>query len=200
VKYLDKEQQLALLQAIGRNLNIAYTRYPKRWRTHQRDASVVIFLLDTGLRIHEALNLRMKDLDIDKQKGRVTVREKGKVSRSVPLSTEALKALKVWLSVRGSLDNEYVWVAVEPKEATDNMALSARTLQKIVLRAGQDADLPHLTPNILRYTFAKNLVDRGVGLEKVAALLGVGLRTAALAYFAVSKPSDDDLEQAIAKI
>jgi len=32
--------------------------------------------------------------------------------------------------------------------------------------------LPNLTPNILRHTFAKNLVNAGVSLEKVATLLG----------------------------
>ena len=39
-------------------------------------------------------------------------------------------------------------------------------------RYGQQTGIQDLTPHVARHTFAKNLVDQGVGLEKVARLPG----------------------------
>lgn len=195
-KYLDKEQQRALLSAIEHSLIVARLRYPIRWRTWQRDASLVIMLLNTGLRAQEALNLRMEDLTIGEQKGDVIVwGDEGKPSRSVPLNAEARKALQAWLSARSEIESKYVWVATNGKgEETDRAAMSVRNIQRVLWRMAQELGLPYLTPNMLRHTFAKNLVDSGVGLEKVAALLGVGVP--AVVHFATSKQLDD-LDQAV---
>ena len=54
------------------------------------------------------------------------------------------------------------------------------SLTELSVRAGLSAGLlrslvkfpERLTPHVLRHSFAKNLIDAGVGLEKVAALLG----------------------------
>jgi len=39
-------------------------------------------------------------------------------------------------------------------------------------RYGQDANIEKLTPKVWRHSFAKNLTNKGVGIEKVAQLLG----------------------------
>ena len=36
-------------------------------------------------------------------------------------------------------------------------------MQRVVARQGSPAGLENLTPHVLRHTFAKNLVDAGVG-------------------------------------
>ena len=61
-RYLDKKEQYALQRAIEKDLQISRMRYPKRWLTRLRDASLVIFLLHTGLRLNEALTLRLDDI------------------------------------------------------------------------------------------------------------------------------------------
>lgn len=73
-KHLDKKQQFALHRAIEKDVQLSLLRYPKRWRAHQRDASIVVFLLHTGLRLQEALSLRVNDLLISDRKGLVLVR------------------------------------------------------------------------------------------------------------------------------
>lgn len=194
VKYLDKEQQLALYEAIERDLNISRLRYPIRWRSHQRNASLVIFLLHTGLRVQEAANLCWSNLTIIEQHGEVHI-QKGSKQRVVPLNTEACKALQDWLSVRPSGKSEYVWEAVENEQYG---ALTSRSVQRVIKRIGQDAGLSCLTPQTLRHTFAKNLVDCGVGLEKVAALLGTSTRSV-LIYFH-GRPKLKDLVQAVEQL
>ena len=194
-KYLDKKQQFALQRAIERDLQISRLRYPKRWRSRQRDASLVIFLLHTGLRLQEALDLRLGDLAIGERKGLMTVQQgKGRKQRSVPLNAEARKALQDWLSVRPQVKSEYIWVAVENDQVG---ALSSRSVQRVILRLGQDAGLPSLTPHVLRHTFGKNLIDSGVGLEKVAALLGHANLNTTRIYIT---PNQNDLEQAVEQL
>jgi len=191
-KYLDKKQQYAINRAIEKDLQLSRLRYPKRWRARQRDASIVLFLMHTGLRLQEALSLRLGDIQIGDRKGQVLVRQgKGGKQRSVPLNAEARRALQEWLNARPDVGNDYFWV---PLESDEEGPLSSRSVQRVILRLGQDAGIEHLTPHMLRHTFGKNLVDSGVGLEKVAALLGHANLNTTRIYIT---PNQNDLEQAV---
>jgi integrase/recombinase XerC len=194
-KYLDKKQQYALQRAIEKDLQLSKLRYPKRWRSRQRDASMITFLLNTGLRLQESLDLHLGDIELSDRKGQVLVRQgKGRKQRTVPLNAEARKALQDWLAVRPDGPNDYLWVAVE--DDTDG-ALSSRSVQRVILRFGQEAGMDNLTPHQLRHTFGKNLVDSGVGLEKVAALLGHSNLNTTRVYVT---PNQQDLEQAVDRL
>jgi len=189
-KWLDKREQFALSRAIERDLQLAKLRYPKRWVTRRRDASLVLFLLNTGLRLGEAVSLRSEDVQLSERKGNVLVRNgKGNKQRSIPLNNEARQALRDWFEVRP--DSQYIWTVVEGDIGS---SLSGRTVQRLICRYAQDASLDDLTPHVLRHSFAKNLVNAGVGLEKVAALLGHGNLNTTRVYVA---PSEKDLELAV---
>jgi integrase/recombinase XerC len=192
---LDKKEQYALQRAIEKDLQLSRLRYPKRWRVHQRDGSLTIFLLHTGLRLGEALALHLDDFQLSDRKGLVTVRQgkRGK-SRSVPLNAEARKALQEWLEARPEGDGSYLWIGLESRAAG---RLSGRTVQRALLRIGQAAGLERLIPHVLRHTFAKNLIDAGVGLERVAALLGHANLNTTRIYVT---PSLRDLEQAVEQL
>lgn len=194
-RYLNKKDQYALQRAIERDMQFSRMRYPKRWVARQRDASLVLFLLHTGLRLQEALDQQMDDLQLSERKGLLLVRQgKGSKQRSIPLNAEARKAMSDWLSIRPNKDTRYVWTAVE-SEPVD--ALSSRSVQRSIRRIGLDAGLEGLTPHVLRHTFAKNLVDSGVGLEKVAALLGHASLNTTRIYVT---PNLQDLEKAVESV
>jgi integrase/recombinase XerC len=192
-KYLDKKEQYALLRAIEKDLQVAKFRFHKRWVTRRRDASLVIFMLNTGLRSHETLGLRLGDINISDRKGEVFVRKgEGDKQRTVPLNKDARQAINAWLAERPEeQDNSYVWIAVETEAEG---SLHQRSLQRIMKRYGEDAGLENLTPHMLRHTFAKNLVDQGIGLEKVAALLGHSSLNTTRIYVT---PSQKDLKSAV---
>jgi len=195
-RWLDKREQYALQQAVERDLRLARLRFPKRWVTRRRDASIVILLLHTGLRMNEALNLRIHDIELADRSGLVTVRHsrKGSKQRSVPLNRAARQALRDWLDVRPALaDNDYLFPAVE---GCYKDGLTNRSAQRVIRRYGEEAGLSHLTPHILRHTFAKNLANQGVGLEQVAALLGHASLDTTRIYVA---PDQRDLENAVEK-
>lgn len=195
-RYLNRKAQYGLQRAIEKDLQLSRLRYPKRWVSRQRDASLVTFMLHTGLRLQETLDLSLSDLHLGDRKGHVIVRQgKGGKQRTIPLNSEARKAAQDWLAVRPKDEpSDYVWVAVENRHGG---ALSSRSVQRVIERFGQDAGLENLTPHVLRHTFAKNLVDSGVGLEKVAALLGHANLNTTRIYIT---PNQQDLEKAVDKL
>ena len=193
-KWLDKNEQFALQRAIERDLQLSKLCYPKRWLTRRRDASLTLFLLHTGLRLTELTAMRLGDVQLSERKGNVLVQNgKGGKQRDVPLNTDARKAIQDWLAVRPPSDSDLIWISVE----SDSGCLSGRAIQRVFQRYAQDAGLDAFTPHIARHTFAKNLVNNGVSLEKVAALLGhANLNTTRL-YIT---PDKRDLEFAVEKL
>ena len=135
--------------------------------------------------------MQLGDLQISERKGAVTVQNgKGGKQRQVPLNSEARKAIQEWLAVRPQAENNLVWIGVEG----EHEGLSGRAVQRILERYAQDASLEELTPHVCRHTFAKNLVNSGIGLEKVAALLGHSNLNTTRLYIT---PDDRDLEMAV---
>jgi len=67
-----------------------------------RDRAFLLTLADTGLRVHEACNLRRGDIDWNE--GRAVIIGKGNKQAVVRFSTRSLAALKDYLSTRTRLD------------------------------------------------------------------------------------------------
>lgn len=67
-----------------------------------RDRALLLTLADTGLRIHEACNLRRGDLDWNE--GRAIIIGKGDKQAVIRFTTRAMRALKDYLSLRAELD------------------------------------------------------------------------------------------------
>jgi site-specific recombinase XerD len=193
-KWLDKNEQYALQRAIEKDLQLSKLRYPKRWVTRRRDASLTLFLLHTGLRLTELTALRLEDVQISERKGNILVQNgKGGKQRNVPLNAEARKAFQEWLAVRPKAQSPFVWVAVE----TESQGLSGRAVQRILKRYAKESGLNEITPHVCRHTFAKNLVNQGVGLEKVAMLLGHSSLNTTRLYIT---PDERDLEYAVGQL
>jgi len=191
-KWLDKHEQFALQRIIEKDLQIAQLRFPKRWTTRRRDASIVIFMLNTGLRLSETIALNLDDLEISERKGKVLIRQgKGNKERVVPLNTDAREAVPAWLKMRPDSHCKRVWLAVE---GGSDQGLTSRTVQRILKRYGQEAGIGNLTPHVLRHSFAKNRINKGVGVEQVAQLLGHENLNTTQIYI---KPDFKDLERAV---
>jgi integrase/recombinase XerC len=191
-KWLDKHQQYALHRAMEKDIQLSLLRYPKRWVTRRRDVSLVIFMLQTGLRLSETAALTLEDVKVSERSGEVLVRHgKGNKERIVPLKAEAREALREWLKVRPQSAGNHLWITTEVDE---NDMLTPRAFQRILKRYGQDAGIPNLTPHVLRHTFAKNLADKKVGVEIIARLLGHSNLNTTQIYI---QPGQSDLQKAM---
>ena len=93
--WLDKKEQFALQRAIEKDLQVSKLRYPKRWVTRRRDASMVLFMLHTGLRLSEVASPGNTRCGNSRNaKDRCLVRHgKGNKERSVPLNAEVCGSL-----------------------------------------------------------------------------------------------------------
>ena len=132
----------------------------------QRDSAVLEILYGSGLRVAEVCGLRPVDIDLDR--GRLTVWGKGSKQRTVPLSPPAIGALRRWLdagrSVLVDADTPHDTVFVNRRAHP----LTPRDVRRILdRRAGGPAH-----PHALRHTFATHLLDGGADLRAVQELLG----------------------------
>jgi len=185
-RWLDRREQSALLRESERALNAASTDAARTQAL--RDRTILLLLLNSGLRISELCALRLSDVELTERKGKVIVRAgKGAKRREIPLNQPARQALRVWLEVRPET-GEALFLGKRGEALTP--AGIHRRLADLARRAGVEG----LSPHTLRHTFAKNLVDAGVGLERVAALLGHANLNTTRIYVA---PGERDLERAV---
>ena len=121
-----------------------------------RDRALFLLLLRTGIRIGEALGLKLNDLDIKGRKVHLFEGEKNSMGRVVYLSDDALFAVKLWLRRRDK-SKEFVFYG------QDNGHLcysTGRTLfVKYLKKAGLDQK--GYTVHCLRHTFASELLNAG---------------------------------------
>ena len=193
---LDRLEQNRLERAIEAENQLAFD-LPVRSITHKRDGALVQFLLHTGLRLSEALNLRLGDLTLGERSGSVLIRHAKRTrQRSIPLNDAVRKSLQAWLVVRPQNGSDRLWLATEGK---GHGSLSSRTVQRMFKRLAQRANLDPaaLTPHVMRHTFARNLIDRGESIQVVARLLGHGSLETTRRYI---QPSERDLEKAVQRL
>lgn len=132
--------------------------------------TMILVGLRTGLRQGELLGLRWDDVDL--VSGKLVVRQattrgvvgtpKSGKPREVPLSDQALGALKRHRHLRGTL----VFCGMDGK------ALAKGECKWPLWRASERAGLRRIGWHVLRHSFASHLVMRGVPLKAVQELLG----------------------------
>lgn len=144
---------------------------------HLRDRFLFALLLDTGVRIGEALGLRHEDLDIAEPRVAVIARDndnraraKGGRSRFIPASRQLVRLYADYLAHEyGALDSDYVFVNLWGRPHGHPLTYPAvhDLVQRLRRRTGVA-----FSPHWFRHTYATWLLRRGAGMESVKALLG----------------------------
>jgi site-specific recombinase XerD len=118
-----------------------------------------------GLRLGELLHLQVADLDSARRV--VHVRHgKGGKDRFVPLSARLLAELRAyWRQYRPTT---WLFPGVPPQRPLTHASVQ-RPFQRLVRRAGLSK---HVTPHTLRHSFATHLLEAGVDLVTLQAILG----------------------------
>lgn len=145
-KFLEKDEILNAISQID---------YNSSW-FELRDKALILFLYATGLRVSEALNTKITDIE----DGWVRVSmAKGEKQRIVPIADVAIKALNEYLHKR-PCNSEYIFVNKNCKKLS---RISAFNITKKYL---------NVSPHVLRHSFATALVLGGADLRVVQELLG----------------------------
>jgi len=135
-----------------------------------RDAAILELIYSGGLRISEALNLDMGDLNLRRRVFKV--RGKGKKERLAALGPPAVQALENYLRERNA-KNASKGAAAPLFLNKLGTRLSPRSFQRNLKNYLDIAELPHdMTPHKLRHSFATHLLDAGADLRSVQELLG----------------------------
>jgi integrase/recombinase XerD len=137
-----------------------------------RDRALLEFLYGTGARISEVVGLARDDVDFTARTA--TIRGKGGKTRLVPLGGYAAAAVEAYLvRARPGL--------AEAGTGTPAVFLNARggRLSRqsawTILRRAADAaglDASHMSPHVLRHSYATHLLDGGADVRVVQELLG----------------------------
>ena len=137
-----------------------------------RDRAMFELLYSSGLRVSELCNLDLEQIDLEQ--GLVRVSGKGGKERMVPVTTKAKAALRQWLEKRIAL--------LEGAKTPDTRAvflnyrggrLTVRSVRRRIDRAIVSAGLArHVSPHMLRHTFATHLLRAGADLRAIQELLG----------------------------
>lgn len=134
----------------------------------KRDVAILNLLLNTGLRVAEAIDLRMDDVIFDYPGVHLKVRDsRGLGTRNIPLLPEVCRSLKDYLFIRSkTATSPHVFLTQEGR------SLSSRTVQRIVSRCAQKAKLSGVTAQLLRRTYAVHLLQETGDLDLVTQRLG----------------------------
>lgn len=164
---LKRGIKLKLPEVLPRAMNPADVRKLLCMIDDIRDRALFLLLLRTGIRIGEALGLRLNDLDIKGRKVHLYEGEKNSMGRVVYLSDDALFAIKLWLRRRDK-SKEFVFYG------RSNGHLCYSTGRGLFMKYLQKGGLDQkgYTVHCLRHTFASELLNAGMRLECLQQLLG----------------------------
>ena len=118
----------------------------------------------TGLRVSEVVSLKVTDIDSNRMVVRVE-QGKGSKDRYVMLSPYLLTLLRQW------------WKELEPElwlfPSYQNRHMSARQLHRICQETAKRAGIKkRVSPHTLRHSFATHLLERGIDIRVIQAMLG----------------------------
>lgn len=138
----------------------------------KRNYLILELLFSTGIRASELTTIELKDIQINREQ--ILIHGKGAKDRYVPLHPMLIEQIKEYLTfVRPKLISK-------SDEDSNNLllnyrgtSLTVRGVQLIVKKILKDADETyHITPHMLRHSFATTMLNHGADLRVVQELLG----------------------------
>jgi len=135
--------------------------------TGLRDRALLELMYSSGLRVSEAVNLKLSDVDLDS--GILTTTGKGSKTRRVPVGSSAVEWLKRYLGLRRKHENiEVSNLFVEPS----GRPLNRQVIHGLVKDYAEKCGLEGVSPHTLRHSFATHLVQNRADIRSVQQMLG----------------------------
>ena len=155
---ITKEQTFSMLSSI---MDIA----DEEWIA-KRDMALLILIYACGLRISEALSIKLLDLD---NNATLRIKGKGNKERVVPILPIIIEAINDYLKSCPYIINndDYIFLGKRGK------VLNPSIFQKTIRETRKLANLPdNITPHAFRHSFATHLLQADMNLRSIQELLG----------------------------
>ncbi|HTY45314.1 MAG TPA: site-specific tyrosine recombinase XerD [Patescibacteria group bacterium] len=150
-----------------------------------RDKAIMETLYATGMRVSEAVNLKLENVNLDV--GFLRCIGKGNKERVIPLGKKAIHSLHRYLEagrpeLLGKKESEFLFINRFGKK------LSRQSFWKLIKRYAKVARIKKtMKPHILRHSFATHLLEHGADLRSVQEMLGHANISTTQIYTHVSK-------------
>lgn len=143
-----------------------------------RDRALIALLLSTGCRISEICALNRNSIDFAARE--CTVLGKGNKERTVFLDDVTVMLVQRYLSERRDRS-----VALFAGKGTDRMTPGG--VRAMLTRVAADAGVENVHPHRFRRTLATNLINHGMQIQEVAAILGHDKLDTTMKYVFIDK-------------
>lgn len=168
-QFLEREQIASLIKGIS-----------SQGRHTLRDRVLLLFLHNTGARVQEVADLRVRNLDLEPPT-RVHLHGKGDKWRVCPLWEETTRQLKLLLEQqKGSLQPENPVFLSRPGRPLTRFGIY-KIVRRYAHRLEPDGKGPvskHISPHTFRHSAAMHLLESGVEVNVIRGWLGhVSLET-----------------------
>ncbi|MXQ52476.1 tyrosine-type recombinase/integrase [Shimazuella alba] len=188
--FLTMEEVTRLLQAVqsyhNRKTTISWIK--------SRDTSILLLLLNTGMRVSELVNLDVNSLQKAGDSLRIVIMGKGGKERMLKLNSVVVKALEQYLHERPSSTHSALFLN---KNFT---RLSRKGISELITKYVREAKLPpkaaNISPHKLRHTLATMLLSNGENLRVVQEILGhSSIQTTQIYTHVINTEKDDALDK-----
>lgn len=153
-RHLSEEEAQRLVQAC-----------PSKNAAERRERMMVLLLYGCGVRTDELCQLRLQDVDHERQELFIHRAKKDR-QRTIPIPSVVYTELLAYLQERGGQRGPLF-------RSQKGRQVRSHTVCGVVERAAARAALDDgVTPKVLRHSFATHLMDRGVSLAVISSLMG----------------------------
>ncbi len=133
----------------------------------RRDRAILELFYSSGLRVSELVGVNISDIDL--MNGVVRVLGKGRKERLVPVGRPALESIQDYLQMRELQTQNPGPLFVNRKGGRLTVRSVERQVKKYLRLSGIQK---HVTPHMLRHTFATHMLNHGADLRGIQELLG----------------------------
>ena len=132
-----------------------------------RDRAILELMYASGLRVSEAVNVKLSELDLDL--GILTTTGKGSKTRRVPVGSSAVEWLKSYIAIRRKKENiEVQNLFITPA----GRPINRQIIYQFIREYGEKCGLQGVSPHTLRHSFATHLIQNRADIRSVQQMLG----------------------------
>ncbi|MBO1579987.1 tyrosine-type recombinase/integrase [Bacillus sp. XF8] len=135
--------------------------------TGVRDYTIMMLLLETGIRINELTGLTLAD--VRWEDSLIIIRNaKSYKERQVPIQSRMKEQLKRYIAIRGYVETDALFISI------DQTPFAKRGIQERIAKYGDMARIKDVrcSPHTFRHTFAKLSVQQGANIFELQTILG----------------------------
>ncbi|HUC87915.1 MAG TPA: site-specific tyrosine recombinase/integron integrase [Candidatus Binatia bacterium] len=142
--------------------------------TGLRDRAILELLFSSGLRVSELVGLDKDHINLKRRE--FMVRGKGQKDRPIFISPEAAQWLQAYVDKRSD-NTRPLFIRYSGRKQVDLSGnyhrLTARSVQRLVGRYARLAGITkHVSPHVMRHSFATDLLMNGGDIRAIQAMLG----------------------------